>query len=141
VIELELLGRRALLLERFVLMADSVVIDDNFHFMEEDGRITGCEYETLDGAIEVCKKIVDRYLRSAYSFGMTAKALYSNQPSFGEDPWISGAVGRPFSGWKRIASLGRPAAQEGIKALMGRGFHKPGDVENRLGYYLGQIAR
>jgi len=24
---------------------------------------------------------------------------------------------------------------------MARGFHKPGDVENRLGYYLGQIAR
>ena len=41
----------------------------------------------------------------------------------------------------RFASLGRPAAQEGIKALMARGFHKPGDVENRLGYYLGQIAR
>jgi len=40
-----------------------------------------------------------------------------------------------------IASLGRPAAQEGIKALMARGFHKPGDVENRLGYYLGQIGR
>ena len=27
------------------------------------------------------------------------------------------------------------------QALMARGFHKPGDVENRLGYYLGQIAR
>ena len=40
-----------------------------------------------------------------------------------------------------IASLGRPAAQDGIKALMARGFHKPGDVENRLGYYLGQIVR
>jgi hypothetical protein len=24
---------------------------------------------------------------------------------------------------------------------MARGFHKPGDIENRLGYYLGQIAR
>jgi hypothetical protein len=24
---------------------------------------------------------------------------------------------------------------------MAKGFHKPGDVENRLGYYLGQIAR
>jgi hypothetical protein len=24
---------------------------------------------------------------------------------------------------------------------MARGFHQPGDVENRLGYYLGQIAR
>ena len=45
------------------------------------------------------------------------------------------------AGWDAcIASLGRPAAQEGIKALMERGFHKPGDVENRLGYYLGQIA-
>ena len=46
------------------------------------------------------------------------------------------------AGWDAcIASLGRPAAQEGIKALIARGFHKPGDVENRLGYYLGQIAR
>src|SRR5436305_14497788 len=45
------------------------------------------------------------------------------------------------AGWDAcIASLGRPAAQEGIKALFTRGFHKPGDVENRLGYYLGQIA-
>ena len=45
------------------------------------------------------------------------------------------------AGWDAcIASLRRPAAREGIKALMARGFHKPGDVENRLGYYLGQIA-
>jgi len=46
------------------------------------------------------------------------------------------------AGWDAcIASLGRPAAQDAIKALMSRGFHKPGDVENRLGYYVGQIAR
>jgi len=46
------------------------------------------------------------------------------------------------AGWDAcINSLGRPAAQDGIKALMARGFHKPGDVENRLGYYLGQLAR
>src|SRR5579863_1420809 len=46
------------------------------------------------------------------------------------------------AGWDAcIASLGRPAAQNGIKALMDRGSHKPGDAENRLGYYLGQIAR
>jgi enoyl-CoA hydratase/carnithine racemase len=44
------------------------------------------------------------------------------------------------AGWDAcIASLGRPAAQNGIKALMARGFHEPGDVEDRLGYYLGQI--
>ena len=46
------------------------------------------------------------------------------------------------AGWDAcIASLGRVAAQEGIKALIARGFHKPGDVENRLGHYLGEIAR
>jgi len=46
------------------------------------------------------------------------------------------------AGWDAcIASLGRPAAQERIKALMARGFHEPGDVENRLGYYLGRISR
>src|SRR6202021_1364585 len=45
------------------------------------------------------------------------------------------------AGWEVcMTSLGRPAAQGAIKALMARGFHKPGDVENRLGYYLGEIA-
>jgi hypothetical protein len=28
-----------------------------------------------------------------------------------------------------------------INVMGPRGFHKPGDVENRLGYYLDQIAR
>jgi hypothetical protein len=38
------------------------------------------------------------------------------------------------TGWDAcIASLGRPAARDAIKTLMARGFHKPGDVENRLG--------
>jgi len=46
------------------------------------------------------------------------------------------------AGWDAcMASIGRPAAQERIKALMASGFHKPGDVENRLGYHLGQLAR
>ena len=39
------------------------------------------------------------------------------------------------------ASIMRPAAQERIKKLMEQGFHKSGDVENRLGYHVGQIGR
>jgi enoyl-CoA hydratase/carnithine racemase len=39
-----------------------------------------------------------------------------------------------------LASIMRPAAQERIKKLMEQGFHKPGDVENRLGYHVGQIG-
>ncbi|HEY0703905.1 MAG TPA: enoyl-CoA hydratase/isomerase family protein [Candidatus Acidoferrales bacterium] len=40
-----------------------------------------------------------------------------------------------------ISSVSRPGAQDRVKALMARGFQKPGDFENRLGYHLGQIAR
>jgi hypothetical protein len=32
------------------------------------------------------------------------------------------------------------AAQERIKALLGQGFQKPGDSENRLGFYVGQLG-
>jgi enoyl-CoA hydratase/carnithine racemase len=45
------------------------------------------------------------------------------------------------AGWDAcIASLGRPAAQAGISALTALGFQKSGDVEERLGYHLGQLA-
>jgi enoyl-CoA hydratase/carnithine racemase len=40
-----------------------------------------------------------------------------------------------------LASIMRPAAQERIKKLMEQGFHKAGDVENRLGYHVGQLGR
>src|SRR5580698_8230268 len=39
-----------------------------------------------------------------------------------------------------LASIQRPAGQTRINKLMERGFHKPGDVENRLGYYVGQLG-
>src|ERR1700687_2178984 len=39
-----------------------------------------------------------------------------------------------------LAALGRPASQKRIKALMERGFHRAGDVENRLGFHVGQVG-
>jgi enoyl-CoA hydratase/carnithine racemase len=39
-----------------------------------------------------------------------------------------------------LTSLGRPAAQARIRMLFDRGFHKPGDVESRLGYHVGQLG-
>jgi enoyl-CoA hydratase/carnithine racemase len=46
------------------------------------------------------------------------------------------------AGWDAcIASLGRPAAQQGIKALTAKGFQSPGDVEDRLGFHLGELHR
>jgi hypothetical protein len=39
-----------------------------------------------------------------------------------------------------MASVKRPAAQERIKALLEQGLQKPGDSENRLGFYVGQLG-
>ena len=39
-----------------------------------------------------------------------------------------------------MAALGRPASQKRIKKLMERGFHRAGDVENRLGFHVGQLG-
>jgi enoyl-CoA hydratase/carnithine racemase len=45
------------------------------------------------------------------------------------------------AGWDAcMASIKRPAAQGRIKALLEQGFHKPGDAENRLGFYVGQLG-
>src|SRR5712672_1671481 len=40
-----------------------------------------------------------------------------------------------------IASIMRPAAQERIRKLLDQGFHQPGDVEQRLGYHVGELRR
>jgi enoyl-CoA hydratase/carnithine racemase len=46
------------------------------------------------------------------------------------------------AGWDAcIASIVRPATQDRFRALFAQGFHKPGDVEDRLGYYLGRLGR
>ena len=44
------------------------------------------------------------------------------------------------AGWDAcLNSLGRPSSQQGIEALIAEGFHKPGDIEERLGYHLGRL--
>jgi enoyl-CoA hydratase/carnithine racemase len=45
------------------------------------------------------------------------------------------------AGWDAcMASIPRPAAQSRIKALFEQGFHKPGDAEDRLGFYVGRLG-
>jgi enoyl-CoA hydratase/carnithine racemase len=45
------------------------------------------------------------------------------------------------AGWDAcMSSLKRPAAQARIKSLIDQGFHAPGDAENRLGFYVGQLS-
>jgi enoyl-CoA hydratase/carnithine racemase len=44
------------------------------------------------------------------------------------------------AGWDTcINSIGRATTQRNFKRLFEQGFHKPGDVETRLGYFLGRL--
>jgi enoyl-CoA hydratase/carnithine racemase len=46
------------------------------------------------------------------------------------------------AGWDAcMSSIAHPAAQGKIKALFEQGFHRPGDAEDRLGFYVGRLGR
>jgi enoyl-CoA hydratase/carnithine racemase len=46
------------------------------------------------------------------------------------------------AGWEAcMASIARPAAQGKMKKLFDLGFHEPGDIEDRLGFHIGQLGR
>jgi enoyl-CoA hydratase/carnithine racemase len=59
---------------------------------------------------------------------------------------VNAAVAAPevemTAGWEAcMASVARPATLGRIRAFREMGFHKPGDVEDRMGFYLGRLGR
>jgi len=66
----------------------SVMIDDNFHFMNEDERVHCGTFSTAEEAVATCRKIVDDWLESHKKPGMTANELYDLYTAFGEDPFV-----------------------------------------------------
>ena len=80
-----------------------VIVDDNFHYHEEDERREQGTYGTLEAALSVCRRIVDEFLEQEYKPGIKSEALYERYLSFGEDPFIVvlDGAGEPatFSAW------------------------------------------
>jgi hypothetical protein len=66
----------------------TVMVDDNFHYQDEDERYEHGIYETVDAALAACRNLVERSLSGAYEPGMSAEDLYKRYTSFGEDPFI-----------------------------------------------------
>ena len=71
----------------------TVFIDDNFHYMDEDGCTTLGEYTTAEEAIQAARNVIDEYLLDAWKPGQDAKCLFEAWCSFGEESWISPPVG------------------------------------------------
>lgn len=87
-----------------------VYVDDNFHYMDEESRLTLGKYATLEEALVVCRKIVDGNLTDFYKPKISARKLYDKYKTFGDDPWIFGEPeGMHFSAWdyakKRCSEL------------------------------------
>lgn len=81
-------------------MPYTVMVDDNYHYMDKDERYKHGEFSTAAEAIAAARTIVDAYLASAYEPGMSASSLYSSYTSFGDDPFIVAPGERiAFSAW------------------------------------------
>jgi hypothetical protein len=82
-------------------MPFTVIVADNFHYMDESENYRLGDFGTLEEAVDTSRRIVDEYLASAYTPGMTAAALYDSYVNFGEDPYIlsNDVKGIIFSAW------------------------------------------
>ena len=78
-----------------------VMVDDNFHYMDEDERYRLGEFADAEVAIGHCRRIVEEYLASAYEAGMSTQDLWESYKAFGEDPFIQSVDVPPirFSAW------------------------------------------
>ena len=77
-----------------------VIVDDNFHHMENGERYKLGEFDTCEAAIAACKKVVDEFLLPVYEPHHTQEVLWKLYTAFGDDAYI--VTEDPtcrFSGW------------------------------------------
>src|SRR5580704_12659341 len=86
-----------------------VMIDDNFHYMDEDERHEHGTYDTREEALAVCRAIVETSVKAQLEPGMSAEALFKRYQDFGDDPFILVIDGRDdaakFSAWSYALEL------------------------------------
>ena len=72
----------------------TVIVDDNFHYMDEEHRHKYGKFSTYEKAVAACKKIVDEELRDMLKQGVRHEELSSTWSLYGSDPYIMGGSGR-----------------------------------------------
>jgi hypothetical protein len=80
-----------------------IMVDDNFHYMDEEHRYGWKSFQTAEEAIAECKRMVDSDLAGFLKPGIAATELYDTYTSFGDDPFIvridPNAEPAHFSAW------------------------------------------
>ena len=78
----------------------TVLIDDNFHYMDQTERYKHGDFDTCEAAIAACKQIVDEFLLSSLESPKSHDELWTLYSFFGEDPFIqSPDPNCRFSAW------------------------------------------
>jgi hypothetical protein len=72
----------------------TVMLDDNFHYMDEEHRYKYGEFSTCEKAVAACKKIVDEDLRDMLKQGVKLEELSATWSLYGSDPYIVGGSSR-----------------------------------------------
>jgi hypothetical protein len=82
-------------------MTFEVLVDDNFHFGDEDERISRGTFDTYADAEAVARQIVEASVQSQYTPGMSPAQLLESYRSFGDDPFIRPSPPEAhFSAWQ-----------------------------------------
>src|ERR1700722_20140636 len=86
-----------------------VMIDDNFHYMDDDARREHGTYDSREQALAACRAIVEASVKAHLEPGMSAAALFKRYQDFGDDPFILVIDGRDddakFSAWSYAQEL------------------------------------
>ena len=90
-----------------------VMVDDNFHYMEEDERWEYGTFATAAAAFAACRKVVDESLIAEYRPGITATQLYDRYTSFGDEPFIVAPPGAA----EDVSFSARDYARSRVEAL------------------------
>jgi hypothetical protein len=72
----------------------TVMVDDNFHYMDEGHRSKHGRFSTYEEAAAACKRIVDEELRDMLKQGIKLEALSATWSMYGSDPFIVGGSRR-----------------------------------------------
>jgi hypothetical protein len=76
----------------------TVLVDDNFHYIDESERYKYGTCAKLEEAVPVCQAILNASLQKAYKPRMSVTVLYEEYVAAGEDPFVRGP-GANFSAW------------------------------------------
>jgi len=86
-----------------------VLIDDFFHYMDEEYRVAGPRFSSYEEAVAWCRVCVDSSLKNCYEPGMSVDDLLAKYKRYGDDPFVipQPAGAPPWSAWSYAAAAAR----------------------------------